>query len=107
MNPISNVVQRFPVLGNKYFLVIAGFLIWILFFDSNSLISQYEDRQVLYELKKEKRYYQEEISKTQEQLNELKTDNRSLEKFAREKYKMKKDNEEIWLVVDKTPKTKE
>ena len=81
------------------------FLIWITFIDKNNLISQYQDRQVLYELDKEKRYYQTEIQITQDKLNELKTDNSSIEKFAREKYLMKKENEEIWLVVDKSVKS--
>ena len=81
------------------------FLIWVTFIDKNNLISQYQDRQVLYELDKEKRYYQSEIEATQGKLNELKTDNRSIEKFAREKYLMKKENEEIWLVVDKSVKS--
>ena len=81
------------------------FLIWVTFIDKNNLISQYQDRQVLYELDKEKRYYQSEIQTTQDKLNELKTDNSSIEKFAREKYLMKKENEEIWLVVDKSVKS--
>ena len=81
------------------------FLIWVTFIDKNNLISQYQDRQVLYELDKEKRYYQSEIQNTQDKLNELKTDNSSIEKFAREKYLMKKENEEIWLVVDKSVKS--
>ncbi len=81
------------------------FLIWVTFIDKNNLISQYQDRQVLYELDNEKRYYQNEIQTTQEKLNELKTDNSSIEKFAREKYLMKKENEEIWLVVDKSVKS--
>ena len=81
------------------------FLIWVTFIDKNNLISQYQDRQVLYGLDKEKRYYQSEIQTTQDKLNELKTDSRSIEKFAREKYLMKKENEEIWLVVDKSVKS--
>jgi len=85
--------------------VLLFFLIWITFIDKNNLISQYQDRQVLYELDKEKRYYQTEIQITQDKLNELKTDNSSIEKFAREKYLMKKENEEIWLVVDKSVKS--
>ncbi len=85
--------------------MLLGFLIWVTFIDKNNLISQYQDRQVLYGLDKEKRYYQSEIQTTQDKLNELKTDNKSIEKFAREKYLMKKENEEIWLVVDKSVKS--
>ena len=105
MNFFSNLIERYPLIKNKYFLVLMVFLIWVTFIDKNNLISQYQDRQALYELDKEKRYYQNEIQTTQEKLRELKTDNRSKEKFAREKYLMKKENEEIWLVVDKSVKS--
>ena len=96
------LTEKYPLIKNKYFLVLLIFLIWVTFIDKNNLISQYQDRQVLYGLDKEKRYYQSEIQTTQGKLNELKTDSRSIEKFAREKYLMKKENEEIWLVVDKS-----
>jgi cell division protein FtsB len=105
MNYLVVLTEKYPLIKNKYFLVLLIFLIWVTFIDKNNLISQYQDRQVLYELDKEKRYYQTEIQTTQDKLNELKTDNRSIEKFAREKYLMKKENEEIWLVVDKSIKS--
>jgi cell division protein FtsB len=105
MNYLVVLTEKYPLIKNKYFLVLLIFLIWVTFIDKNNLISQYQDRQVLYELDKEKRYYQSEIQTIQDKLNELKTDNRSIEKFAREKYLMKKENEEIWLVVDKSVKT--
>jgi cell division protein FtsB len=105
MNYLVVLTEKYPLIKNKYFLVLLVFLIWVTFIDKNNLISQYQDRQVLYELDKEKRYYQIEIQTTQDKLNELKTDNRSIEKFAREKYLMKKENEEIWLVVDKSVKS--
>ena len=78
------------------------FLAWLVFFDKYSLINQYEDRNILFGLKKEKRYYQEEIKNTRNELKELTTDNKTKEKFAREKYLMKKDNEDIWLVIPDT-----
>ena len=105
MNYWVVLTEKYPLIKNKYFLVLLFFLIWVTFIDKNNLISQYQDRQVLYELDKEKRYYQTEIQTTQDKLNELKTDNSSIEKFAREKYLMKKENEEIWLVVDKSVKS--
>ena len=105
MNYLGILTEKYPLIKNKYFLVLLVFLIWVTFIDKNNLISQYQDRQVLYELDKEKRYYQSEIQTTQDKLNELKTDNSSIEKFAREKYLMKKENEEIWLVVDKSVKS--
>jgi len=104
MNRLFQWTHRFPIIRNKYFLAVVVFLAWIMFFDKNDLISQYQDRQALYELQKEKKYYQEEILNTRRQLDELLSDSKSLEKFAREKYYMKKPNEEIWLVIDNSPK---
>ena len=100
MNYWVVLTEKYPLIKNKYFLVLLGFLIWVTFIDKNNLISRYQDRQVLYELDKEKRYYQSEIEATQGMLNELKTDSRSIEKFAREKYLMKKDNEDIFVIVE-------
>lgn len=100
-------INKYPILKNKYAITLTLFLGWIVFFDKNSLVNQYKDRQVLFELKKEKRYYQDEILNTRRQLNELLSDSRSLEKFAREHYLMKKDNEDIWLVIDKSENTQQ
>ena len=101
MHYFNNLITRFPLIGNRYFLAGLCFLVWILFFDKYSLISQYEDRNVLFGLKKEKQYYQDEIKNTSGDLRDLKND-KTLEKFAREKYMMKKENEEIWLVIPDT-----
>jgi hypothetical protein len=107
MEMFRKLLQKYPVLKNKYILSLAGFLLWIVFFDENNLIRQYEERAVLYQLRKEKKYYQEEIASSRQQLNELLTDNRSLEKFAREKHLMKKENEDIWLVIEQPAGEKE
>lgn len=104
MKLIRELIARYPIIRNKYFITTVLFLTWIIFFDKNNLLSQFEERHVLFELKKEKRYYQNEIKSTREQLNQLMTNNATLEKFAREKYLMKKDNEEIWLVIDEESK---
>lgn len=53
----------------------------------------------LNKLEADKDYYEQEIKKTLEDLEELKTDPKTLEKFAREKYLMKKDNEELFVIV--------
>jgi hypothetical protein len=68
-----------------------------MFFDSNNMISQFEERNELFKLKKEKRYYQKEIVNTQKDLTALLTSNSHLEQYAREKFQMKKDNEEALM----------
>ncbi|MBL0048449.1 MAG: septum formation initiator family protein [Bacteroidetes bacterium] len=91
-----------PYLKNKYILTIIGVVVWIAFFDKYDLVSQYHSRQALKQLEKDKQYYTEEIRKNQEEINELQTNAQSLEKFAREKYLMKKDNEDVFLIIDKS-----
>ncbi len=87
-------------LKNKYALTALGFLIWITFFDQNKLITQFQYRMELNKLEEEKEFYQEEIKLIQEDLEELQTNPQTMEKFAREKYLMKKDNEELFVIVE-------
>ena len=84
-------------LKNKYFLSSFLFLLFISFFDDRDLVSNHHHRQQLLELEKSKQFYEEEISKTRAELKQLKTDAATLEKYAREKYLMKRDNEDIFL----------
>ena len=71
----------------------------MLFFDSHDYFTQKELRDELEELEKTRDYYIEEIEITNQDLNNLLTNNKNLERFAREKYLMKKDNEEIFVLV--------
>ena len=99
---INVILRKYPLLANRYFLASIVFLIWVVFIDASSLISQYSGNRKLFELKREKRYYQQEIRKTKAELHDLFSDEHSLEKFAREHYFMKKDNEDVWVVTDTT-----
>lgn len=92
--------DRIPsYLKNKYAITAIIFFVWLLFFDQNNIISQIGYRMDLNKLEADKDYYEQEIKKTLEDLEELKTDPKTLEKFAREKYLMKKDNEELFVIV--------
>ena len=84
---------------NKYLLVITIFVIWIVFFDKNNLISHIELHQTLKQLKADKKYYNNEIAKDSTAMEELMTNPKNLEKFAREKYLMKKDDEEVFVIM--------
>lgn len=88
-------------LKNKYTLTGAIFVIWISFFDENNLITQYQYHAELSKLQDEEVFYKEELLKIQESLKELKTNPKTLEKFARENYLMKKDDEELFVIVEK------
>jgi cell division protein FtsB len=92
----------FPFITNKYLLTLAGLLVFLLFFDKYDLISQYGSRQKLNQLKNEKKYFLDEIEKNDAELNELRTNVKSLEKFGREKYLMKKEDEDIFVILEKS-----
>ncbi len=84
---------------NKFFIVTVAFIVWMLFFDKNDLVSQYEYHQQVNGLKQERDFYQTETDKVNKDLDELTSDPQKLEKFAREKYLMKKDNEDVFVIV--------
>jgi len=89
-----------PHLKNKYVAITLTFIVWISFFDTNNLITSYQYRKQLNELEEYREYYQKETKKNVESLALLMESKENLEKFAREKYLMKKDNEEIFLIVE-------
>jgi len=91
----------FKILRNKYFLTITGLLVWLLFFDKNDVFTQYDMVEKCNKLKKEKYYYLTEIDNNRNNLNELRTNKKSLETFSREKYLMKKENEDVYVFVTK------
>jgi len=84
---------------NKYFLVSSIFLVWMVFFDRNDLFSQWEYHQQVSKLKQERDFYQKETAKVHQDLDELTSNKEKLEKFAREKYLMKKGNEDVFVIV--------
>jgi len=89
------------LIKNKYFLTIIALIVWLLFFDKNDFFTQNETVQKLNKLKRDQAYYISEIEKNKLDLQELKTNKESLEIFAREKYLMKKDNEDVFVFVAK------
>ena len=86
-------------LRNKYFLTITIFIVWITLLDTNNLIDRYRQISELRKLRQEREYYQKKIDEEKSKLNELKTDNDNLEKFAREQYKMKKKDEDLYIIL--------
>jgi cell division protein DivIC len=90
----------YPVLKNKYLLSLSFFLLWILFFDQNNLLDRYKLVREVHQLQKDRLYYIERIRSDSARLDELMTGSENLEKFAREQYLMKKDNEDIFVITD-------
>lgn len=86
------------IVKNRYFIATVAFLAFIGFFDQNNILNQYSLHQDLKELQREKEYYIAEIKKDKQTTLELKTNLRNLEKFGREKYLMKKDDEDVFVI---------
>lgn len=82
---------------NIFILILVVFAIWMLFFDANSWLIHHELNTEIDDLENEKEYYQKEIRKDKKDLKKLSTEE-GLEKFAREEYYMKRDNEDIFII---------
>ncbi len=91
-----------PFLRNKYFISVAIFGIVIIFLDKNDFFTQLERKNELRELEQSKQHYTKEIASERKELEALKNNPATLEKYAREKYLMKRDNEEIFIVPEKS-----
>lgn len=89
------------VAKNKYLIAVSCFLIWMMFFDPKdwSLIAARVEK--LQDLQKNEQRLGQQITETRNELNLLKTNAQTIEKYAREKYLMKKDNEDLFII--KTP----
>lgn len=87
----------FSLLTNVYILVLTVFVIWMLFFDTNSLLIHLELKKEINKLEKQQEFLKEEIANDKIILERL-SDPEELEKFARENYYLKKKNEEIYLI---------
>jgi len=99
-NWFQNLISDFPFLkflGSKYTLVSLFFIVWMLFLDNYSYMdSRVLDREIN-ELEDNKKYYQEEIAKDEQSIKNLNNPGQT-EKYAREKYYMKKDSEDIYII---------
>ncbi len=87
----------FRFFSNKFVLITALFLVWMLFFDENSWLNHRELNEEIDKLEKSNDYYQEQISRDRREIKNLNHPD-SLEKYAREQYNMKKEDEEIFLI---------
>ena len=86
------------IIRNKYLVASIAFFVWMMFFDRNDFFEQRERRQHLYKLQESKEYFTNEIQKERKFSQELKNDPAVIEKIAREKYLMKRDNEDLFII---------
>ena len=92
------------ILKNKFVLTFLIFVVWIFLFDSNNILDRMKEIRSLRQLEQDEVYYLEKIKTDSARLQELITNDENLEKFAREQYLMKKENEDIFIVIDKSKK---
>lgn len=105
MKTLLQKINRFffdapPFLKNKYVLSLLIFGIWLVFFDGNNIIRQFQMQQAVNKEEAKKEQFEKDIAALKSQQEELETNASTLEKFAREKFLMKRDNEEIILFVE-------
>lgn len=87
----------FVFFSNIYVVILTIFVIWMVFFDTNSLLAQRDLQKDINELKRQQEYLREAIAKDKALIKKLRN-SEELEKFARETYHLKKDDEEIYII---------
>jgi cell division protein DivIC len=99
-NTLKKITDKHPLLkflSNKYVIVLVFFIVWMFFLDTYSYLEhRFLDKEID-ELQTNKEYYQNEINKDKKSIKTLKNQHQ-IEKYAREKYYMKKDNEDIYII---------
>lgn len=99
-NPFKNSIEKYPILkifGNRYFVVLLFFAIWILFLDDASYLRHRVLNKEIKTLESNKKYYQDEIENDQKQIKEL-NNIEKVEYYAREKYYMQKPDEDVYII---------
>lgn len=87
-----------PFIYNKYFLATSLFVVWMLFFDRNDVFTQLERKSELQEIEESKTYFSEKIAEGKKFSSDMRSNVDAVEKFVREKYLMKRENEDLFLI---------
>lgn len=102
MTHLKNLYEKIPnYLKNKYVIIITLFIIWIVFFDNYNLIRQSKIKKEIKQLEENKNFYSKEIKKDSTEYHELLNSDEKKEKFAREKFLMRKENEDVYIIRKK------
>lgn len=92
------------ILGNKYLLSVSLFAVWMIFFDKNDVFTQLQRRRELKEIEETKAYFSQKIADSKKFFSEIQSNAATIEKFAREKYHMKRENEDLFLIYNPADK---
>ena len=94
-------MKKIPaIFTNKYLLAIIFFVSWMLFFDQKDFFSTLSKKNEYNSLKEKKQFYVHEIAKAKQELQDFQSNAVAIEKFARERYMLKKDGEDVYIVED-------
>ena len=102
MDRIQDIIKKLPkLLKNKYLILFLLFILWVVFIDDYNLINQSKIKNTVDDLKIQKEFYITEIKSDSTELYKLQNDPAEQERFAREKFLMKKENEDIFIIREK------
>jgi cell division protein DivIC len=95
------MLKTFLVLRNKYIISLTAFIVLMLFIDHNDIFVQMDRQRQLKTLMTSKQFYQQQIEQTRKNLADLQNNSAALEKYAREKFFLKRDNEDVFVTEPK------
>jgi cell division protein DivIC len=103
---MSNTKNIINILRNKYLIALTAFIILMLFIDHNDIFMQLDRRRQLNDLIASKQFYEKQIEQTRKNLADLQNNSAALEKYAREKFLLKRDNEDLFVIPAKEDQKK-
>ncbi len=92
--------RLYNLLKNKYFIVGLIFIVWMIFFDENNLVAHHRNKKRLSALKSQKEYYIEKIAEDNQKIEELRSGQNNLEKYAREQFYMSRPDEDVYMIIE-------
>jgi cell division protein DivIC len=93
------LLRQIPAfLRNKFVLATISFVVWMMFFDRNDMFTQIERKSELNELKQSKQYFEKQIAENRKFSKDLQFNASAIEKYARERYLMKRENEDLFII---------
>jgi cell division protein DivIC len=101
LKTVFSRIRKIALLRNKFAVAIFIFLLWIVFGDENNLLAHHRNKLRLKALKEQRTFYRDKIEADRKKLQELRSGNKNLEKYAREQFNMTKPDEDLFLVVEK------
>ena len=98
-NPFKPLLKYVPkAYQNRYYLVLALFGVWMLFFDKHDLWTQIQLQRSMSKLKEDKKFYEQKIEEAKGDQLDIQLNK---EKYAREKYFMSRPNEDVFIIEEK------